>query len=465
MCNLNDSRTLPGSSSRERGRHEAGQSVIIVAMLALPILLAFLGLAIDVGYLRYMQRRMQSASDAAAMAGAAELSYGSATTAARTDASKNGFTNGTGGVSVTVNTPPVSGPNAGSIGYVEVIVAQTQPTYFMRAVGINSVMVRGRAVGYLGSGPNCMYSLSPNASGALKLSPSGGYAVQAQCGIVIDSTSCSALRTNGNSLTADSIGIVASPGCSGCADCGSNVTPPPQSNIVPVPDPLAYLATPTPSGTTYSNGTNPVVINNTSCTPASACTNLGPQQFALKSGIYPYGITIGVSSGTQPNVTLSGAYYITGGTLNILNGSTYNNNDDTVCNHHVNLHGSNVFIYLGPSAKVSMGGGNGKFVNSCGGLSATTTGTYAGILFFQDRSTANYTANVSSGQGEGFSGALYFPSVALRFNNSNPTSAQYMILVAQTLELYRDMTSLELFNYDTSGLPNGSPIKRAVLVE
>jgi hypothetical protein len=162
---------------------------------------------------------------------------------------------------------------------------------------------------------------------------------------------------------------------------------------------------------------------------------------------------------------LSGTYYITGGTLNILNGKTYNDNDDPICNHHVNLHGSNVFIYLGSSAKVSMGGGNGKFVNSCGGLSAPTTGTYAGILFWQDRATKSYTANVSSGQGDGFSGTLYFPSVDLRYNNSNPSSAQYLNMVADTIELYRDMTTIQTINSDYSSLPGGSPIHSAVLAE
>jgi hypothetical protein len=442
-----------------RYKKQEGQAAIILA-LGLPILVGILGLAIDVGYLRYVKRQMQSAADAAAVGGAAEVQYGSWNAVAKKDASRNGFTNGANGVTITVNNPPQSGPYAGVSAAVEVIISKPQPTFFLKALDINSAQVSARAVGALGSGPNCLYSLSKSSATTFQLTPGGGYAVEAKCGIAVNSPSQNAMKTNGNSLKATSIGIVG-----GCSDCGSNVTPTPVTGIVPVSDPLAYLPIPTPTGTSYSNGTGPVLITNAGCTPASACTTLGAQQFALKSGIYPHGITIGVDkAATEPDVTLSGAYYITGGTLSVLN-SSYNNNDDTVCGHHVNLHGSNVLIYLGSSAQVSMGGGNGKFVNSCGGLSAATTGTYSGILFFQDRNTANYTANVSSGQGNGFTGALYFPSVTLRYNNSNPSSALYMIMVAYALNFYRDMTTVQMINYDTSGLPNGSPIKKAVLVE
>ena len=160
-----------------------------------------------------------------------------------------------------------------------------------------------------------------------------------------------------------------------------------------------------------------------------------------------------------------GEYYITGGTFNVDSPGTNNDGTDGLAYRHVNIHGSGVFIYLGPNANVAYQGGNGHFANSYGGLIAQTTGTYAGILFFQSRATASYTAALSSGLGDGYTGTLYFPSVSLKYMNSKPNAAQYMITVAQTIELYRDMTTLQTINYDTSGLANGSPIKKAVLVE
>lgn len=54
--------------------HAARRGFVLVTMiLSLGILLAFLGLAIDVGYEQYTKVRMQTAADAAALGGAREL--------------------------------------------------------------------------------------------------------------------------------------------------------------------------------------------------------------------------------------------------------------------------------------------------------------------------------------------------------------------------------------------------------
>jgi hypothetical protein len=82
---------------------------------------------------------------------------------------------------------------------------------------------------------------------------------------------------------------------------------------------------------------------------------------------------------------MNATYYITGGQFFVDTPKT--DNEDAVRNHHVNLHGDNVFIYLEPDATIKMGGGNGKYNNSFGGLHAPTSGTYSGILMFQDRAT------------------------------------------------------------------------------
>jgi len=441
-------------SKKDRSWRESGQ-ILIIATISLFVLIGFVALAADVGYLRYVKQRMQGAADAAALAGASQVLYntiepGAYITAAKGDAKKNGFEDGVNGVTVAVNNPPSSGPHTTGTPnaqyYVEVIIKQDAvPTFFMKVLGISSEPVSARAVGLYWTSQNCMYALSSSASGAFRLTPSGGYAVDAKCGIMIDSNSSSALQPNGNTLTADSIGIVG-----GCSGCGANVTPSPQTGAVPVPDPLGYLPTPTPSGTSRANP-----------------NYTAPGSYTLQPGIYASGITLGYVGGKAgPDVTFApGNYYITGGSLTVNSPNTNNDGSDGLAYQHVNIHGSDVFIYLGKNIHVSMGGGKGNFVNSYGGLSAPTTGTYEGILFFQDRGTTSYTANVSSGLGTGFTGALYFPSVALRYNNSAPTGSQYLIMVANTVELYRDNTTVQTINYDTSGLPQGSPIRTALLSE
>src|SRR5260370_11417039 len=127
-------------------RGGSGQVLVLVTM-GIVMLTAFAGLAVDVGQLWSARRHMQTAADAAAIAGATALRLGNTPTAAA-DAitSTNGFTDGSENVTVTVNNPPASGVYAGNASYVEVIVSQPQPTYFMRVLGYNSMGVTTRSV-------------------------------------------------------------------------------------------------------------------------------------------------------------------------------------------------------------------------------------------------------------------------------------------------------------------------------
>ena len=53
-------------------RSDSGQTLVFVA-LAMPVLLGFLGIGFDMGYMRFMKRQVQMAADAAAIAGADEI--------------------------------------------------------------------------------------------------------------------------------------------------------------------------------------------------------------------------------------------------------------------------------------------------------------------------------------------------------------------------------------------------------
>lgn len=96
-------------------KDESGQSLVLIA-LCMTVLIGFLGLAIDVGILYRTKQNAQIAADAAAVAGAQDLLYGgtnaTAKAAGKAASSLNGYTDGSGGVTVTINTPPASGPNA-----------------------------------------------------------------------------------------------------------------------------------------------------------------------------------------------------------------------------------------------------------------------------------------------------------------------------------------------------------------
>jgi Flp pilus assembly protein TadG len=86
-------------------RHEGGQALVIFA-LSLVAIIATLGLVIDAGSVSAERRRVQNAADMAALAGANNYlsthSTDSVRAAAEASTALNGYTNGTGGVTVTV---------------------------------------------------------------------------------------------------------------------------------------------------------------------------------------------------------------------------------------------------------------------------------------------------------------------------------------------------------------------------
>ena len=57
---------------RQFSGNRSGSITVLVAMV-FPVLLVFLGLALDFGHVYHFKRRMQAATDAGAMAGAVEL--------------------------------------------------------------------------------------------------------------------------------------------------------------------------------------------------------------------------------------------------------------------------------------------------------------------------------------------------------------------------------------------------------
>ena len=166
-----------------RRRGQRGQIILLVAV-TIPMLLGFAGLAVDAGLLWTTKRHMQTATDAAAIAAATSFRNNGSYASAGSDlASLNGFTHGSNGVAVTVNSPPVKGAYASVTNYVEVIISQPMPLYFMRILGLSSALVSTRAVAISASSDYCITTLDPSASGAF----SNDNAVSATCGIMVNS--------------------------------------------------------------------------------------------------------------------------------------------------------------------------------------------------------------------------------------------------------------------------------------
>jgi len=399
--------------------------VLITMMLSMLVLLGFLGLGVDVGYLQLVKTRMQTAADAAALGGVQDSRMngsGGIVTGAKADAAVNGFTDGQNSVTVTVNHPPLSGNYTGDSTAVEVIISQNASTFFMQALGFSSLTVNARSVARQGAGSGCLFTLDPSMSGAF--SASGGASVSTSCGISVASNNTHAMTLSGGaSITASSVNIVGNYQVSG----GASVSPAPVTGASAPSNPFSSLTPPSTAGCDYG---------------ASTYSVSGGATKTLSPGVYCGGIS--VSGGSH--VTFSaGTYVLKGGGLSLSGGSVDS--------------GVGVTFYNTAAAGYPYGA-----INFSGGtainLTAPTTGAYAGILFYQDPSVgAAAPSTFSGGTSDNLTGALYFPTTALSYSGGS-TGTAYTIIVADSITF----SGGTVLNSNYSSLPGGSPVKGSGIV-
>jgi hypothetical protein len=395
-------------------RSEAGQSLFFLTF-GLGAFIAAAGLAIDMGYLRYERRLMQTAADSAAFAAAMDVNLGNASQAsadATTVLGTYGYKNGTNNVTVTYTHP--YGGNSESVG---VQVQQILPTFFMQIFGITSIndpALSATGVASLVPSSGCVYAL-----GAAGLTSTGGID-SPNCGIVDNGT-----LSGGGTLTASSVGVYGD--ASGYSGGGTTV----EATVQKAADPLAYLTPPTPG----------------TCTAPLTITTTTP----LTAGTY-----CGIIIGTGGIVTFGpGLYILTGNTgLQITGTGTATGTGVTFYNH-------STYSSVTATGAITFNG-TGSIT-----LSAPTTGLDglpAGILFYQDTSPA---ADLSEGGTTGavtLSGTLYFPSAQITIAGTNNPNANTVIvansvIVNGSTPLYVDSTSQSVT------LPGGSPLISVSLVE
>jgi len=300
-----------------------------------------------------------------------------------------------------------------------------QPTYFMKAFGVNKATVTARAVATLVSQqsntkPGCVYTLaSPGAkAGSIGITVQGGTAVDApNCGF---SDNGNFTASNNVSVTAGAIGVAGS--ITGGATCPANC---PLAQVT-TPDPLSYL---TP--------------------PVGSCTNLGSvtinnaQVVSFAPGTYCVSDFTVNGSATVCNSVYSPWYPATNGNCSGMPGSA----------------NSGVTFYVTGAVKIN-GGAQVQ-------LLAPDSGSDAGMLFYQDP-TDTSTATLSGNSSSYYQGALYFPGAELDFGGGSGATfnqgAAYTTIVASGVK-FAGGPNIHI-NSNYSQLPNGqSMISNAVLVE
>ena len=402
-------------------RREAGQTIALVAFGMLTFLAAA-GLAVDMGYLRWERRLMQTAADSAALAAATDLNFGDSAMA-QTDALAVAQANGFGNTTVTYNgAPPVTPAQA-----AEVTISKAFPTFFIQVVGGNSNTITASAVATMGVSQGCMVVLQP---GGLGLTVNGDINA-ANCGIVDNGP------INGSGqITSPSIGIYGANGFT-----GAHTTPVESPIAQPAPDPLAYVNAddvPTPGTPVPASCPTTLTLDGTSGPLANGIVSLDPGTYC--------GITI--KSGA--NVTFNpGLYILTTSGLQITGTGIAT--------------GNGVAFYNAPGtgAITFSGAGAVSFTADPAGL----TPLPGGFLFYQDPGNTT-VADLSQG-GSGnvtLYGVLYFPSADLTLAGSlNP--GENAVVVAQSITIDAGTPAINSDSTDTALFPQGSPLRSVTLVQ
>lgn len=420
-----------------------GQAIILVVVAASLILIGALGFAIDGGQV-YAQRQMaQAAADAAAEAGIMSIlrgtnatstytfgtgttpiqSYTCTTADGRTPcvyARNNGF-GGTASDSVILSYPSsVGGVTLSSVTVpaFEVTVQRTVNTGFIQFLkGPASTTISAKAIaGLVGTvSPDSIFVLDPSAKDAMSVTGASIVNVTGG-GVAINSSNAEAALVSGSSqINAAAISVVG-----GISITGTSTTTPAASVGTPVvADPLASLAAPTPA----SCATHPTLYN----APNGTST--------LLPGTYCGGISVGGIA----NVTFSaGLYIINGGGLSFGNSAIATGNNVT-------------FFLTGTNATYASVTASGASTVT---LSGPTSGTYQGILFYQNRSLCTVStcpgASFGNSAAVTFTGTLYFPTTKVSFSGAAETASE-MAVVADEVSFAGSSN----ITYDPTGQKTG----------
>jgi hypothetical protein len=426
----------------KRMRDESGQ-VAIMAALCLTCILGFVGFATDVGVLLHAKRNLQIAADAAALAGANEITIDATQiiAAAKAASAQNGYTDGVNSVTVTPSNGPADGPHAGDASYVEAIVTQTQPTFFMRLFNFSSMPVSARAVAFHGAnnGSGCVHALNGGAADTINLQ--GSFTVDAPgCQVLDNSSDPCGLDFTGAAgrLKAGSVTVAG-------GACGHET----DSNPLPVTgpqvsDPLASTYAPIPQASWPACGAAP--SGNTWGTSGGKAYN--------PSGINGGGTTLFCySSGTSSinnAVTMNAGTYIFTGSLGLQG--------------HGSLDGTaGVTIYLAaPGGNMNMGGSG----NSNLSLTAPSTGPFANVAIYEEPLDTNPvnlegTPITGIGAGAGLTGIIYLPNAMLELGGNSTTQVLTTDLIVNKLFVFGSAT----VNISDDSVTHNTPLHTIALVE
>jgi Flp pilus assembly protein TadG len=389
-------------------------NALVIAGAALPLVLGSAGLASDTIEWTLWKRQLQRAADSAAVAGVYAHVQGAGVTDAVThDLSYNSHVGITTTVATT-NPPSVGGFTADSNAVRVSLSVQKKLSFsglFMS--GTPTITATGTAT-IVPSGHYCVISLE-NTS-VTGITATGNADVDMGCGMITNSTSLTAAVATGSSdVNASPIAAVGGIPASTHWASGTVLQPftlaqeDPFNNPTRTVNPPAFPTGSCPNYRVNSNASDTfdaTDANTTGLPSGTYCigdANLaGNVTFPANSTIIIDGGQLNI--GAQANVTCSGCTFV-------LSSRTAATDPSSIGNVDIN---------------------GGATLN----LSSPSTGTYKGILVYQDRravngTDANHQSRLNGNSSSVLQGAFYFPNQQVTFNGAAGMTTDCLQLVAR----------------------------------
>jgi Flp pilus assembly protein TadG len=410
--------------------NRSGAIAIIFGLVA-PTALGLIGLGVETGLWFQTQHELQTAADAAALAGALELHNGNKATyvaIAKMESQRNSVQDGVNNQTVTINSPPLApDPNAGNATAVQAITTRKQNLFFSALfLTGGSMTITSSAVAAVHGPGVCLLALNPSQNNAMQFN---GAATQTltNCAVMSDSTSTQGFTASGSATVNSNLGFYTAASAFNISSSG--MTGPQTANAAPVADPYASLV-----------GSFPPLLG-MALYPLLDCNPFVNTTFNSNGTLNP-GTYGGIDVTSQATLTLNpGTYYLDanplclspgglGGALKIQGGGTISGAGVTIVLTNSTL-GS--FVNVG---QVTISG------NSTANLSAPAAGPltaavpYPGFLFVNDtrpdKAGDGYSAGgnpcgnckeaFSGGASMTLTGALYFPNDEVDMTGNNAAS-------------------------------------------
>jgi hypothetical protein len=386
----------------------AGNMALSFALLA-PMLIGLIGGAIDMGAFIVHKDELQAAADAAALAAAKEGSLsGWSETSAKSvvesylDANVRRTVSGDFSAEVDVDVQSKQ---------VTVTLEQDHRAYFLIGYFQGSPQIRVRSIAQASNSANiCVIGLHGSDTGTISLDTNAVLSAP-ECAVYSNSLSQSGLQSQGNAQLVSDLACSAG----GYIGASKNFLPMPLTDCPAVSDPLASRP-------------DPIV---------GACKERDAvyQHFTgvLSPGVYCGGLTIRSSS----NVTLKpGVYIMKDGPLVVQSASQ--------------VDGTGVGIYFT--------GINASFVfesSSIVNLEAPTNGPLAGLIFFQDRNSAEADFVITSNKARSLLGTVYLPqgNLIVDANNKVADASAYTAVVVKRLILSKGPNLVLNTDYGSTLVP------------